>query len=202
MPVLLLLHLNMKEKTNNPTFYNRNLPHFTPEEGVFFITACLKGALPKYIRKELKDDGLSFEQTRLEKYIGNEKSPQWLKEPAIGKVVKNTLHHFDNDRYKLICYCIMSNHVHFVIYKLKLPLSKIMHSIKSYSANKANKILDRSGAFWQDESFDRSIRHRGELAEIINYCLENPIKAGLVKDWKDWPHTYLKEGFEKFIFEK
>ena len=33
-------------------------------------------------------------------------------------------------------------------------LSRIMHSLKSYTANRANKILRREGRFWQRESYD------------------------------------------------
>ncbi len=127
----------------------------------------------------------------------------WLSNREVAVTVKDALHFFDDKKYKLVCYCIMSNHIHLVFYKLTGPLSKVMHSLKGFTANEANKILDRTGKiFWQDESFDRYIRNRGELQKIINYCLNNPVKAGLKRDWKEWPHTYLKKGFEKFIYQK
>ncbi|MCX6213113.1 hypothetical protein [Spirosoma sp.] len=32
-----------------------------------------------------------------------------------------------------------------------------------------------------------------KLKRIINYTVQNPVKAGLVNDWQDWPNTYLSE---------
>ena len=46
------------------------------------------------------------------------------------------------------------------------------------------------GSFWQAESYDHVVRN-GELERIISYVLENPVKAGLVEDWEQWPYTYL-----------
>jgi hypothetical protein len=40
--------------------------------------------------------------------------------------------------------------------------------------------------FWQPESLDRIIRDRNDLAEKINYTLNNPVKAGLVKTANEW----------------
>lgn len=94
----------------------------------------------------------------------------------------------------------MSNHVHVVIkpllgkknVRLKLdakrvsyestepPLGVIMHSLKSYTANEANKLLKRSGAFWETESYDHVIKDENEYYRTIAYVLNNPVKAGLV----------------------
>src|SRR4051794_10991634 len=48
------------------------------------------------------------------------------------------------------------------------PLSRIMHSLKSFTASCANKLLSRSGRFWQKESFDHWIRDIDELERIVN----------------------------------
>ena len=65
-------------------------------------------------------------------------------------------------------------------------IAKIMHSLKRYTAAKANKILGRKGAFWQHESYDHVIRSQEEFDKIINYIQQNPVKAGLVKNWREW----------------
>lgn len=43
------------------------------------------------------------------------------------------------------------------------PLGVIMHSLKSYTANESNKLLKRSGAFWEAESYDHVIRDEREI---------------------------------------
>ena len=67
-----------------------------------------------------------------------------------------------------------------------------MQRLKGYTATQANKLLGRSGAFWQPESYDHVVRP-GELPRILAYVAENPVKAGLVQEWQQWPHTYLAE---------
>ena len=68
------------------------------------------------------------------------------------------------------------------------PLSQIMHSLKSYTANEANKVLNRSGSFWQRESYDHWVRDDMELARIAEYIANNAVSANLAKNAWDWPY--------------
>ena len=70
-------------------------------------------------------------------------------------------------------------------------LSKIMHSLKGRSARECNLILNRKGQFWEHESFDHVIR-AGKFDKTIRYVLNNPVKAGLVKHWREWPWNYCR----------
>ena len=54
-----------------------------------------------------------------------------------------------------------------------------MHSIKSYTAHEANRILNRTGQFWAKEYFDRYIRDHRHFASTIAYIENNPVKARL-----------------------
>ena len=138
--------------------------------------------------------------------------PVWLKNEQIAKLVTESLHHLNGKVYSLISYCIMANHVHVVFTSLEIQpsvtddkqthnmryhsLASIMHSLKSYTAQKANQILGRSGAFWQHESYDHCIRNPDELHRIIRYVLNNPVKIGLVKEWKEWKWNYLSKTYD------
>ncbi|HRD17581.1 MAG TPA: hypothetical protein PLB60_00890 [Candidatus Marinimicrobia bacterium] len=130
-------------------------------------------------------------------------SPVWLKNPEIAELVSEAICYRHKKIYHLFSYCIMPNHVHMVFnvgrianstgrfdkspYNDKLTyIAKIMHSLKRYTAAKANKILGRKGAFWQHESYDHVIRSQEEFDKIINYIQQNPVKAGLVKNWREW----------------
>ena len=68
------------------------------------------------------------------------------------------------------------------------PLSQIMHSLKSYTANEANKVLNSSGQFWQRESYDHWVRDDAELARIAEYIANNAVNANLAKNAWDWPY--------------
>ncbi|MFH0990568.1 MAG: hypothetical protein V1799_11195 [bacterium] len=69
-----------------------------------------------------------------------------------------------------------------------------MRKLKWNTALKANKLLHRHGAFWQDESYDHVIRDSDELERTVWYVLNNPVKARLVESWDQWPWTYCAEG--------
>lgn len=73
-------------------------------------------------------------------------------------------------------------------------VTNILGSLKKYTARRANKLLKRSGAFWQDESFDHVVQDETELERTIQYVLNNPVKAGFVGSWEQWPWTYVKPG--------
>jgi hypothetical protein len=86
----------------------------------------------------------------------------------------------------------------------KSPLSQIMHSLKSYTANEANKLLSRTGQFWQHESYDHWVRDDHELARIVEYIARNPVNAGLAENAQDWPYCslydrYTEDGIESAL---
>jgi REP element-mobilizing transposase RayT len=93
----------------------------------------------------------------------------------------------------------MPNHVHWVV-KLfdkdsagdPVYLQDILQSVKRHSSNKINKAENRSGTLWQKESFDTTIRNDKHLYYAIKYTLNNPVKAGLVSDWRDWKGTWVQ----------
>ncbi len=190
------------------TFHRRNLPHLHYNEGQYFITFRLTNCIPQVALDELKMDFntlgkiTSIQQRRLFlKYDSlldsNEIGNGYLALQSITEIVKTILHYPDGKEYKLICYAIMPNHVHLVFELLNenKGISKIMQSIKRISARRANQELNRSGKFWQDESFDRLIRDDKELFNTIKYVLMNPVNAGLVDDWEKWLGTFCHPSY-------
>ena len=82
---------------------------------------------------------------------------------------------------------VMPNHAHLLLTpNAGHELSAIQQSLKSYTANEANKILGRTGQFWQPEAFDRWIRDADHFAKTIAYIENNPVKARLCKRAEDW----------------
>lgn len=141
-----------------------------------------------------------------------ETGPQWLKVDQIARIMAEALHHRDDEVYRLDAYCIMSNHVHVVFtaflntedlsevmlpeglrfFSRNPPLDKIMKSLKGWTSRQSNKVLGRTGTFWEPESFDHVVRNSAEFERIVKYVLNNPVKAGLVKSWQDWPWSFRR----------
>ena len=67
-----------------------------------------------------------------------------------------------------------------------------MESLKKYTALRSNRILQRSGSFWQQESYDHVIRDGDELENTLWYILYNPVKAKFVNEWEQWKWSYCK----------
>lgn len=89
----------------------------------------------------------------------------------------------------------MPNHVHLVIdtnFGNPLPLKKVMNNLKGRMSYYINKELNKSGTFWQRESFDHLIVSEKELLNCGSYTLNNPQKAILVDYWNEWPHLYYE----------
>lgn len=126
--------------------------------------------------------------------------PAWLREAQIAQLVMDEIRRLDGSRYDLLACCVMPNHVHLLADVARFegrdatghpsPLSQAMHLLKGRTARYANQRLGRSGKFWQDESYDHFVRDEEELERILWYILNNPVKAGLVAEWQDWPYTY------------
>ena len=75
-------------------------------------------------------------------------------------------------------------------------VTKILQDLKSKTALKCNKLLNRSGAFWQHESYDHVVRDENELGRIVEYVRNNPVKAGFCENWEDWKYSYCN--FKRF----
>lgn len=186
-------------------FHRRRLPHLYYNEGIYFVTYRLYGSIPQNRLDELQKEINSVddnEQKRVfkkyDKLLDTVQNQVFhLKNPKIAEACKNSIMFFDKKDIDVICYCIMPNHVHLVfelLAKEKLA-DNIMASIKRFSAKSANEILMSTGKFWQAESFDRLVRDEKELYNIIKYVLLNPVSAGLVEDFKDWPHTFCRKEY-------
>ena len=70
-------------------------------------------------------------------------------------------------------------------------VTKILQDMKKFTASNCNKILNRSGEFWHHESYDHVVRDSQELKRIVNYVLNNPVKAGLVDYPEQWDYSYV-----------
>lgn len=131
----------------------------------------------------------------VERYLDAGFGSCYLKDERIGREVAHALLHFEGQRYNLAAWCVMPNHVHAVVRPFagmtntggtpvpQFELPDILHSRKSFTAKEANKLLRRSGDFWQAEYYDHLIRDETDFAHAVRYVLNNPTKAGL-KNWK------------------
>lgn len=169
------------------------IPHVDPGESVQFITFRLADSMPQNVLERWRSELAAGEITdarlrqRVELYLDQNYGAASLSDPRIASLVQNSLLEFDGKRYRLIAWVVMPNHVHILIQNVPgHSIAQIMHSIKSFTAHEANKILDREGRFWFKEYFDRYIRTGRHFEATLRYIEENPVKARLCAKSEDW----------------
>jgi menaquinone-specific isochorismate synthase len=186
------------------------LPHWSAQGATYAVTFRLADSLPRvalesflrerqHLLEEARSNGrelTTHESTRLRKlhsarieaFLDSGKGECVLRHAEVAQIVKNALHHFQGQRYDILAWCVMPNHVHVVVRPHPgHGLPAILQSWKSFTANLINKSLDRTGTLWQAEYFDHLIRDADDLEHSIRYVLENPKSAGL-SDWA-WSGT-------------
>jgi REP element-mobilizing transposase RayT len=174
------------------------LPHFDGGELAQFITFRLNDSLPRDMLICWKED-LKFEQNaqaasimrrRVEAYLDQGHGHCYLGNQDVAEMVQSALLFHDEMKYRLVAWVIMPNHVHMLCTPLDdHRLSQIMHSLKSYTSNEANRMLNSSGRFWQKEYFDRYIRNARQFARTVHYIEMNPVKANLCRKPEEWPFS-------------
>jgi REP element-mobilizing transposase RayT len=111
----------------------------------------------------------------------------WLRDPQIAGIVEQGFLHFDGDRYKLLHWVVMPNHVHVMIAVTPgFELAKTVKSWKAFTGARANAVLGRTGQFWMPDYHDRVIRDEWHYYDCAAYIENNPVKAGLVKNPEAW----------------
>ena len=119
-----------------------------------------------------------------------------LRDEEIAGIVVDAWKYFDGERYDLLAYVVMPNHVHVMIKTyVGFSLPNVVHSWKSFTGHEIGKILrgrgeserDARGPIWQKDYFDRFIRDEEHFVQAVEYIHENPVKAGLCGDASQWP---------------
>jgi putative DNA methylase len=178
-------------------WYSRGyLPHFDHPGLQQAITYHLADSLPASALKRMEEmaklqkDPDAELRCRIQKYLDAGYGACYLKEPRIAAMVEQSFMYFDEERYKLLAWVIMPNHVHVLIEMFSGSLlCDIIHSWKSFTAQEANKLLNRKGQFWYREYYDRFIRDNNHFHRAVFYIHNNPVKAGLVSCPEDYPFS-------------
>ncbi|MFM8392795.1 MAG: transposase, partial [Acidobacteriota bacterium] len=176
------------------------LPHFDRPGLLQSINFRLHDSVPASLleqwREELRLHDLSSKQSEeaealrrlIEEYEDQGHGACYLRDPRVATLVENAFLYFDGDRYRLIEWSVMPNHVHVLIETCEgYPLSGVVKSWKTFTSLKANLLLGRKGIFWMPDYYDRYIRDQTHLSTVRSYIRNNPVKAGLCATPEEWP---------------
>lgn len=95
--------------------------------------------------------------------------------------------------FHIYAYCLMDNHLHLILYDNGNDISMIMKSINLSYAVYFNKRYKRVGHLFQDRFRSEIVDTDKYLLELSKYIHNNPVKAGIVKDPRDYPWSSFPE---------
>jgi len=88
-----------------------------------------------------------------------------------------------------LAFVVMPDHLHWLIQLTgDKSLSVCANTAKSFAARSINLFSGRRGRLWQKGFYDRAIRRDEDLVGIARYIVANPLRAGLVKSVREYPH--------------
>jgi REP element-mobilizing transposase RayT len=171
-----------------------NLPHWRQEGVRYFVTFRLADSIPLDKLRQWQEEKSLWLKRNPEPHTPGQVREFWrlfperfhrwldagygscvLRQLPIAELLYGVLRHFDGERYELGAHVVMPNHVHAVVSPLPgFELSGILHTWKSFSANKINVIAGRRGVLWQKESFDHIVRSPEQMERINAYIRDNP----------------------------
>ena len=109
------------------------------------------------------------------------------------KLVLDHIRAGDPEFYELFAAAVMPNHVHVLLQpRPGVELVRIVKGMKGASARKINQARGAKGQVWKEECYDRIVRDQEDFEVKVQYLLNNPVKAGLVKDGLQYEGMYIK----------
>lgn len=188
------------------------LPHCDFPGLVQFVTFRLADSMPASLRGEwehlLKIEDVRERRTKLEEYLDRGAGECHLRAPRIAKLCEEALRFFHNDRYELLAWCVMPNHVHVLVQVWQWPLWKMIQSWKHHVQRQAKPLLaerrlparhDGAPTFnepcwkpalqtlrWEREYWDTFMRDEAQEKTAVRYIENNPVKAMLGRAPEEW----------------
>ena len=106
-----------------------------------------------------------------------------LRDPSLSRIVADSLHKFDGERYLLTDFVVMPNHVHLLAaFADEDGMLDQCDSWKHFTARELNQRLGITGRFWQQDGFDHLVRTAEHFEAFRRYIVNNPAKAQLKPD--------------------
>ena len=122
--------------------------------------------------------------------IGTRERRPVLAEPRIARAASDVLQvHARKTSVPIYAYCLMPDHAHLVLGPS--PTCDIIQFVGQFKnlAQRAMWSLGVSGKVWQVSFWYRFLREEESLAEQVRYVLNNPVRRGLVKEWREYPYS-------------
>ena len=95
-----------------------------------------------------------------------------------------------SERFDILAYCFMPDHLHILVMGRdgKSDLKRFMDLFKQKAGYWFKKINNKS--LWHISYYDHVLRKEESIESVITYMLENPVRRGLVQDFREYPFSW------------
>jgi REP element-mobilizing transposase RayT len=101
-----------------------------------------------------------------------------------GEIVQAAVTYHKRGRWHLRLFVLMPDHVHLLVsFPADARLVATVGAWKSFTAK-------QSAFRWQTDFFEHRLRAEESFDEKAHYLRMNPVRAGLCKNWQDWPYRW------------
>jgi REP element-mobilizing transposase RayT len=91
----------------------------------------------------------------------------------------------------LMAVCVMPDHSHLLLAPVKENLVDLIGRWKSYTTHLI-KAQERIEKLWQRSFYDHGLRKNEDLITVAEYIVSNPVRKGLVENWRDYSYSWHK----------
>jgi REP element-mobilizing transposase RayT len=107
-----------------------------------------------------------------------------FRETENAEIVLSEICGLHGDRWSVLGYCIMPDHVHLLVLNVDGSLIDFMRILKGRTARRLRGQID--GVLWQRSFHDHLIRRNDDISATLRYLFENPVRSGLASNWTDY----------------
>lgn len=110
--------------------------------------------------------------------------------PEIGKAILDSVRH-RNENGIWFCHLavLMPDHVHLLL--SFQDVSRFSLTVGDWK----RWLAKQYGILWQENFFEHRLRKEEGLKDKAEYMLQNPVRAGLVTDPKEWPYVWMPKAY-------
>ena len=113
----------------------------------------------------------------------------FLQSHIVNSVLLNFLNAASTQSIAVSAYCFMPDHVHFLFEGTDANSSPVQLVSRAKQASGFAYAKLHGSRLWQKTSWDRVLRSDEDTPTVVQYILNNPVRAGLVERALDYPFS-------------
>ena len=144
---------------------------FVPRKKIRLDPEAYQGQRPYFITICTRDSQKHFSHKELAEYV-----------------ISRMTGIFNESDIEILAYCLMPDHLHLLVGSEKqIDIRNVIKDFKQKTGYEARKQFGLD--LWQKRFYDHILRKEEGIEEVAKYILENPVRKGMVDDFRDYPYS-------------